>query len=46
MIIPAYKYPTGGWEKDTYWESVHKAGGGKVPYVIVNPATWCWREGQ
>ena len=39
MIIPAYKYPTGGWEKDTYWESVHKAGGGKVPYVIVNPAS-------
>ncbi|WP_455003818.1 spherulation-specific family 4 protein, partial [Cardiobacterium hominis] len=39
MIIPAYKYPTGAWEKDTYWDSVHKAGGGKVPYVIVNPAS-------
>ena len=39
MIIPAYKYPTGGWQPDTYWESVHKAGGGKVPYVIVNPAS-------
>ena len=39
MIIPAYKYPTGAWQPDTYWESVHKAGGGKVPYVIVNPAS-------
>ena len=39
MIIPAYKYPTGGWETDTYWDSVHKAGGGKVPYAVINPAS-------
>ena len=39
QIIPAYKYPTGAWEKDTYWDTVHKLGGGKIPYTIINPAS-------
>jgi len=39
MIIPAYKYPTSAWQPDSYWDSVHKAGGGKVPYTIINPAS-------
>ena len=39
QIIPAYKYPTGAWETDTYWDTVHKLGGGKIPYTIINPAS-------
>ena len=36
QIIPAYKYPT-TWQVDPYWDTVHKLGGGKIPYTIINP---------
>ncbi|WP_298645103.1 spherulation-specific family 4 protein, partial [uncultured Cardiobacterium sp.] len=39
QMIPAYKYPTGNWETDTYWDTVHKIGGEKIPYTVINPSS-------
>lgn len=36
VIIPAYNYPEAKG-RDAYWDRVQEAGGGNIPFAIINP---------